>query len=132
MLSGEGDTDSFVLSKPLPKYMVGDKLGQFKLEYKIDKGVFLCPKVYGLKLEDGREIIKVKGSTVLPTFAQLESILDNKEALSLKQQRWTKNFSTGQVSIIDIIYRLMLTENKRNFVSDNKGVICNTKPLLHT
>lgn len=52
----QSDTDSAVLTKPLPDHMVGDKLGQFKLEYKIKKGVFLCPKVQGLILEDGKEI----------------------------------------------------------------------------
>jgi len=123
------DTDSFVLSKALPEYMVGDKLGQFKLEYKIIKGIFLCPKVYGLQLEDGSYVIKVKGSTVLPTFAQLEQILDRQESLPLSQQRWSKNFNSGEVSINNIIYNLMLTENKRNFVRDNNGNIINTSPI---
>lgn len=42
------DTDSFVLSKKLPDEMVGDKLGQLKLEHVIESGFFLAPKVYGL------------------------------------------------------------------------------------
>ena len=124
------DTDSAVTSIPLPEKMVGNALGQFKLEHSFKKGVFLCPKVYGLILEDGSEVIKVKGSTVLPTFAQLEQILDNKEPLALSQSRWTKNFSTGKVSITDIIYNLMLTENKRKFVYDHQGRIVDTMPLV--
>jgi len=123
------DTDSAVTSKPLPDHLVGNALGQFKLEHKIQKGVFLCPKVYGLLLEDGSEIIKVKGSTVLPTFAQLEAILDNKEALPLDQQRWSKNFNFGKVSIVNTTYKLMLTDNKRKFIYDDKGAITGTYPI---
>lgn len=124
------DTDSVVTSIPLPPHMVGSELGQFKLEHKISKGVFLCPKVYGLILEDGSQVIKVKGSTVLPTFEQLEQILDNNSPLPLSQNRWTKNFSTGKVYITDMVYNLMLTENKRKFVYDNQGKVVATTPIL--
>lgn len=56
------DTDSLVLDCPLPEHMVGDKLGQFKLEYRVAEGIFLAPKVYALRFSDGRpDIIKVKG-----------------------------------------------------------------------
>jgi hypothetical protein len=40
---------------------LGNKLGQFKLEYKIKEAVFLAPKVYALRLDDGTEIVKNKG-----------------------------------------------------------------------
>jgi hypothetical protein len=40
------DTDSIITDKPLDKKFVGKELGQLKLEYKINKGVFLAPKVY--------------------------------------------------------------------------------------
>ena len=39
------DTDSAVVDRPLPAYMVGNELGQFKLEHVIKKAVFLAPKV---------------------------------------------------------------------------------------
>lgn len=110
--------------------MVGSDLGQFKLEYSFKKGVFLAPKVYGLLLEDGTEVIKVKGSSTLPTFAQLEQILDSKEPLYLSQQRWNRNINSGKVSINDMTYRLMLTDNKRQFVYDSKGDIVSTTPFL--
>ena len=57
------DTDSSIIDKPLPESMVGNKLGQVKLEHVIDRAVFLAPKVYGLVTMDGQEIIKVKGLT---------------------------------------------------------------------
>jgi len=55
------DTDSVVINKPLPESMVGNNLGQLKLEYTIKKAVFLAPKVYALITNEGKEIIKVKG-----------------------------------------------------------------------
>ena len=52
------DTDSIITNKLLP---VGDGLGELKLEYKIAKGIFLQPKAYCLKLENGQQIVRVKG-----------------------------------------------------------------------
>lgn len=40
------DTDSLVLEKPLPDYLIGKELGKWKLEAHIKKGVFIRPKVY--------------------------------------------------------------------------------------
>ena len=57
------DTDSAVIDKELPSFMVGGALGQFKLEYVVKRVVFLAPKVYGLITDNGEEIIKIKGMT---------------------------------------------------------------------
>ena len=39
------DTDSLILNKPLPDFMVNNKeIGKFKLEYKVKEGVFLAPE----------------------------------------------------------------------------------------
>lgn len=62
------DTDSAVIDAPLPDFMVGNGLGQMKLEHTINKAIFLAPKVYGLVDIDGNEIIKVKG--IGHTFAK--------------------------------------------------------------
>jgi hypothetical protein len=58
------DTDSAIIDKPLPEKMVGKELGQFKLEYLFNEGIFLCPKVYGIKWEKNGEQfehVKIKG-----------------------------------------------------------------------
>lgn len=46
------DTDSVVLKNALDSEHVGKGLGQMKLEYKIDHGIFISPKTYGLKYKD--------------------------------------------------------------------------------
>lgn len=52
------DTDSIITSK---KLKTGLLLGDLKLEYEIEEGVFLQPKAYALKLKNGKQIVKVKG-----------------------------------------------------------------------
>jgi hypothetical protein len=46
------DTDSLVTEKPLDQELIGPELGQFKLEYKVDHGIFISPKTYALKYKD--------------------------------------------------------------------------------
>ena len=55
------DTDSVVLTKALPSNCVGKELGQMKLEYKIVEGIFIRKKLYALKTDDNKEIIKASG-----------------------------------------------------------------------
>lgn len=55
------DTDSIFVDRPLPEEFVGSFLGQMKLEYVINKAVFLAPKVYALITDEGKEIVKIKG-----------------------------------------------------------------------
>ncbi|XP_042453061.1 DNA polymerase-like [Zingiber officinale] len=47
------DTDSVVLSSPLPEDLISSsELGKFKLENKVKKGIFLAPKSSLLEIED--------------------------------------------------------------------------------
>lgn len=50
------DTDSIVTDIALPEYLVGDKLGQFKLEHKIKKGYFISSKTYCLWRENKKKL----------------------------------------------------------------------------
>ena len=49
------DTDSIVISIELPEYIKGNKLGQFKLEYKILRAYFMSSKTYCLIVKYGHE-----------------------------------------------------------------------------
>jgi hypothetical protein len=42
------DTDSLMTSEPLPNDLLGNQLGQLKLEETAEEGIFLAPKVYAL------------------------------------------------------------------------------------
>jgi hypothetical protein len=56
------DTDSIYIDRLLPKYMVSSTiLGKMKLENVLTNAIFLAPKLYCLKTEEGKVIHKVKG-----------------------------------------------------------------------
>ncbi|KAF3433473.1 hypothetical protein FNV43_RR24575 [Rhamnella rubrinervis] len=56
------DTDSVILSNPLPEEVVSSTvLGKFKLEYIAKKGIFLAPKSYYILTQEGDKIIKHNG-----------------------------------------------------------------------
>jgi hypothetical protein len=124
------DTDSFFSSVPLPENLVNNKLGAWKLEYVIKKAIFLAPKVYALILEDGSEIVKVKGSKVNFSFLDMKDLLQKDTFLEMRQEKWYKNMAKGNISIKEEIYTLSATENKREFVYDSNNKIVDTKPLI--
>ena len=88
------DTDSVVVDRPLPSFMVGNGLGQFKLEHVIERAVFLAPKVYGLLTQEGNEIIKVKGlnqDLISDIHIQdLEALLYKDSSKEFSQDKWFK------------------------------------------
>ena len=47
------DTDSIILEKELTENIVGNELGQWKLEAVIEKGIFIRPKLYSYFTVDG-------------------------------------------------------------------------------
>lgn len=55
------DTDSVVLPYPLPEFLIGEELGQMKLEYKIKKAIFIRKKLYYILTSDGQEVVKASG-----------------------------------------------------------------------
>jgi DNA polymerase type B, organellar and viral len=125
------DTDSIVVNKPLPDHMVGNALGQLKLEYIIKKAVFLAPKVYAFITDQDQEIIKVKGLTkdVIDklTFKDLEALLIKDSSREFNQNKWFKSIIEGEISTHDMIYTLKSTANKRNHIYVN-GIFNSTKP----
>lgn len=137
------DTDSLVLDCELPSDKVGNDLGQFKLEHKVSEGVFslrTSPKVYALRLSDGKEIIKVKGlrqdsqdSQNKVSLDSLKELLHNNKNLSnqtkVDNNKWIRNLDLGQIHTKDNLYSITLNENKRELVMDSNNNIIGTKPF---
>lgn len=125
------DTDSAITNKPLKPFMVGDKLGQFKLEYTIKRAVFLAPKVYAFITTDGQEIIKVKGIRQEALsglhIEDLENLLQKDSNKEFIQDKWFKKIFDGDITITDIAYTLKVTSNKREILYNN-DIFENTKP----
>jgi hypothetical protein len=126
------DTDSGVVDSPLPAKFVGPLLGQFKLEYVIDKAVFLAPKVYAFITDEGKEIIKIKGvkSEVLKNvqFKDLVELLNLDSSRMFTQEKWLKDYQEGDITHKDVAYSLKITSNKRkNIYIDN--IFSKTEPV---
>ena len=83
------DTDSIVVNGVLPKDLIGDDLGLFKLEHEIKHGYFISPKLYALETKDGKLIVKAKGSGRKLEFTQFESLINNQPKSPL-EQFWDK------------------------------------------
>jgi DNA polymerase type B, organellar and viral len=100
------DTDSAVIDKALPIDMVGNKLGQVKLEHNINRAVFLAPKVYGLVDKDGNEIIKVKGVT--------QEEISKLTLKSLKEELENLKKPKSSLKVTPSTTKRILTENSNN------------------
>ncbi len=126
------DTDSIVTNISLPNELVGDRLGQFKKEYQIEKGYFISAKTYYLKTIDGEEIKRAKGVT--PNSLSSRDYGDmywyNKDVLA---EKWyaDKDYTEGYVNIIRknaILNHDAYKKRKKSY--DSKGYWIDTKPLV--
>ena len=120
------DTDSVYIDKPLSDDLVNEKiLGQMKLENVINKAIFLSPKVYCLVTEASKLIFKVKGLShkTEMTFNDYESLLIKDSFLQRFQTKWFKNLSKGHISILEQIYTLKVTDNKRKLIYENNKLV---------
>jgi hypothetical protein len=119
------DTDSIFTSYPLTENLVGKNLGQMTLENRFNKFITLGPKFYGGITVDDAEVIKIKGLTKdnLPTYNELETLLENGKYLEAKNMKAFKDLGLGQRILKTLDYMIKPSENKRHFVyQDNKIV----------
>jgi hypothetical protein len=101
------DTDSITLEKPLDeKYVSYTELGKLKLEYVIKEGIYISPKFYGLKCDNGETIIKTKGIAKGKfNYQDLEKLIKG-ENLSVTSTIFKKNLVKGTVNIVEQIYTI--------------------------
>ena len=124
------DTDSGFFDKPLPDHLVDSKaLGKMKLENVLTKATFLAPKVYYLETEDGKIIYKIKGlkHEIELSRTEFEQLLYKDRILQKTQTKWFRNLSDGHIKILEQVYSLKVTENKRKLIYKN-GKLIGTKP----
>jgi hypothetical protein len=120
------DTDSIYIDKPLDESFISNTiLGKLKLENICKKAIFLSPKVYYLQTEDNKVIYKVKGlkHEVELTKNDFESLLYKDAFLEKNQNKWFRNLSEGQINILEQVYTLKVTENKRKLIYKNSRLV---------
>jgi len=110
------DTDSGVIDAPLPSFLVGPELGQFKLEYTIKRAIFLAPKVYAFTTTDNEEILKIKGiskdNLQNVNINDIEELLVKDSTKEFNQTKWFKKVIVGDITIKEVAYTLKATSNK--------------------
>jgi hypothetical protein len=126
------DTDSVLLEKPLAPELVGNKIGQMKLEHVIQKAILVRPKTYMLVTESGKEIKKVSGysnSNTL-TWSDYNVLLREGGSISKVDSRTTKDMSTLKVT--HRTFNMVLTGRDLNriHIYDANGVSEYTVPYL--
>ena len=123
------DTDSIDTQILLDPKLVGKEIGQMKLEHIFTEAIYLAPKVYG-GLSLNYEIVKIKGLKNPVPFKELLPLLYKNKTLEVPQEKWTKDLGKGQISIKNEIYTLIVTDNKRQLIFDEKNKFIDTKPLI--
>lgn len=120
------DTDSIVTDKEIEE---STRLGGMKLEYDIEEGVLVKPKMYYLKTKEGDEIVKLKGVPKKLLYNG-DKIRLNKEIFyhilkggNVEYQKFTKlkeGVKRGILpnSIINMEKYITLTDNKRMWLSE--------------
>ena len=118
------DTDSLVIDQDMPQDLVGDKIGQFKLEHEIEEGIFIDPKFYCLKLSENNYIFKNKGLVNSLSMDEYKHLLEG-GSLTLTENRQFKNIKESLIKITSIDINLKTNFLKRNPVkidSDPKNI----------
>ena len=113
------DTDSAVLTKPLAKHLVGEKLGQMKLVHEIKIGMFVKRKLYFIQDSNNKEIIKSSGidSSKL-NFDSFTKLL-NGETIEIERTVFNVEWKTLEIKV----------ENSKTLIQGLKGKI---KTLYNT
>lgn len=124
------DTDSLALSGELDDTFIGSGLGKLKLEHVFNEVVYLAPKVYAGRT-DSYDYIKVKGAKNSVSFEEIKTLLQkNNEPIKINQEKWYKHIDEGHISVKEEIYTLMLTDNKRELIFNEKDTFVDTKPYV--
>lgn len=124
------DTDSIYTDSEIDENLISDTiLGKLKLEYECEKAIFLSPKVYILKLENGEIIYKVKGlkHEIELSITDFEQLLCKDSFIEKTQIKWKRNLSDAHIKLLEEVYTLKVTDNKRELIYDENNKLISTK-----
>jgi len=112
------DTDSIIAAFDKSRYLekLDIRMGEILFDSKdkntiISEGVFAMPKTYALKYIDGREVVKIKGFNVRPSFKEFKEKFYEKGDVITENIEWNKK---------DLMIKSIMREKKTNLYSLNK------------
>lgn len=122
------DTDSIVVDKLLPDNLVGNDIGQFKLEHTVSKGYFISGKLYKLFNTDGS--IKTVNKGLSSKLSTMDFInLYKGIPVTNSSIRTLKSWEEGFVNINQVPITLTGNYDKRFKIYDDKSNWIDTKPI---
>lgn len=127
------DTDSIVTGNILNDKYVNNELGMMKDEFNgqlISEGIFISPKLYGLRLDNGKEIIKARGvpEGVL-NFDALMRIHQGEE-ITFKRSLLFKSLNSLSIFDKEIAGKVRLqVPSGKEAILDSKGMIVGYKDI---
>jgi hypothetical protein len=114
------DTDSVVLTKPLPDHQVGGEIGQMRLEQGIKQGIFIRKKLYCILNYRDQEVVKSSGldSDKLNLNSFLELL--NGKSLNLEVIRFNVEWENLNINVINSNVKLQgLTSKIKTIYNTN-------------
>ncbi|OIT20034.1 dna polymerase [Nicotiana attenuata] len=128
------DTNSVILGSPLPDDNVSPtELGKFKLEHKLNKGIFLAPKGYCLWTDKNQIITKHKGLAkplVSDKWHETQYADLKRRIVALVDSNFLINWATLDIMKKTKLVKLSTqTNTKRELVYDNNQDWVDTKPV---
>lgn len=112
------DTDSIIAAFEKKDYRekINMKMGEVIFDSMdndtiIEEGVFAMPKTYALRYSDGREIVKIKGFNVRPSFDEFKEKFYRREEIMTENIEWNKK---------DLVIRNIKREKRTNLNSLDK------------
>ncbi len=124
------DTDSIYTDSDIDKSLINSKiLGMLKLENVCEKAIFLGPKLYALMLENGQFIHKIKGlnQKINIDFNDFQKLLTKDTIIAKTQPKWFRSLSESKIKILEQLYSIKTTNNKRLLVYDNNYNLIGTR-----
>jgi len=120
------DTDSIYTDSDIDESFISNKiLGKLKLENTCKKAIFLAPKVYCLETINEETIYKVKGlkHEIELNMNDFRQLLNKDSFIEKDQIKWSRSFSKAQIELLNQVYTLKVTDNKRQLIYKNNKLI---------
>jgi hypothetical protein len=94
------------------------------------KRSILAAKLYCLEKEDNNIITKVKGlkDTTTLNYNDFENLLNKNFIIERSHKKWFRQLTESKINILEQIYSIKVTDNKRELIYNKKDKLIGTKP----
>jgi hypothetical protein len=125
------DTDSLIVDKEIDRELVSlDKIGLFKLENQVKRGIFISPKLYYLELENS-VVKKSKGlDAALLSYKDFLCLYKEKPIQVKVSNNFIRDLKTYTINTSEQEIEVTGYLVKREKIFDQNGKWIETKPLL--